>query len=135
MVCLRSSLLLCEQWNKEKGRKPVTTFLNEVNRFPGLLEIIQYIEGLVNKRSSHASGVILFDNDPFEFSAFMKTPKGEIITQYDLHNAEFMGLTKYDFLVTDVQDKLVSTIELMQEDGVLEKDLSLRENILMLKSG
>ena len=57
----------------------------------------------------------------------MKTPKGEIITQYDLHNAEYMGLTKYDFLVTDVQDKLVSTIELMQADGVLENDLSLRE--------
>lgn len=113
--------------NEEKGRKPVTTFLNEVNRFPGLLEIIQHIEGLVNKRSSHASGVILFDNDPFELSAFMKTPNGEIITQYDLHNAEYMGLTKYDFLVTDVQDKLVSTIELMQEDGVLEKNLSLRE--------
>lgn len=113
--------------NEEKGRKPVATFLNEVNRYPGLLEIIQYIEGLVNKRSSHASGVILFDNDPFEFSAFMKTPKGEIITQYDLHNAEYMGLTKYDFLVTDVQDKLVSAIELMQKDNVIESDLTLRE--------
>ena len=113
--------------NEEKGRKPVSTFLNEVNRYPGLLEIIQYIEGLVNKRSSHASGVILFDNDPFEFSAFMKTPKGEIITQYDLHNAEYMGLTKYDFLVTDVQDKLVSAIELMQKEEVIESDLTLRE--------
>ena len=113
--------------NEEKGRKPVKTFLNEVSRFPGLLEIIQYIEGLVNKRSSHASGVILFDHDPFEYSAFMKTPKGEIITQYDLHNAEYMGLTKYDFLVTDVQDKLVSAIELMQAEGVLEPELSLKE--------
>ena len=36
-------------------------------------------------------------------------------------------LTKYDFLVTEVQDKLVQAIELMQEDGVLDPDMSLRE--------
>jgi DNA polymerase-3 subunit alpha len=54
------------------------------------------IEGLVNKRSSHASGVLLFDDDPFEHCAFMKTPKGEIITQFDLHSIEILGNTKYD---------------------------------------
>ena len=43
--------------------------------------------------------------------------------------------------MTDVQDKLVEAIKLMQEDEVLEKDLSLREiydkyfhtNVLTLK--
>ena len=111
----------------DKGRRPVQAFVKEVNNYPGLLDIIIAIEGLINKRSSHASGVVLFDKDPFEHSAFMKTPKGEIITQYNLHDAEYMGLTKYDFLVTEVQDKLVQAIQLMQNDGVLEKELSLRE--------
>ena len=113
--------------NEEKNRKPVGTFIREVNNYPGLLDIIRGIEGLVNKRSSHASGIVLFDGDPFEHSAFMKTPKGEIITQYNLHDAEYMGLTKYDFLVTEVQDKIVQTIQFLQEDGEIEKDLSLRE--------
>lgn len=113
--------------DKEKDRKPVTAFIKEVNKYPGLLDIILEIEGLVNHRGSHASGVILFNGDPFEHSAFMKTPKGEVITQYDLHDAEYMGLTKYDFLVTEVQDKLVQAIELMQNDGVLPKDMKLRE--------
>ena len=113
--------------NVEKGRRPISVFINEVKKYPGLLDIIVAIEGLVNKRSSHASGVILFENDPFEHSAFMRTPKGEIITQYDLHDAEFMGLTKYDFLVTEVQDKLVQAIQLMQADGTLEADLTLRQ--------
>ena len=113
--------------NAEKGRRPVAPFINEVNNYPGLLDIIVAIEGLVNKRSSHASGVILFDDDPFAHGAFMKTPKGELITQFDLHDCEYMGLTKYDFLVTEVQDKLVQAIELLQEDGVIEKDLSLRQ--------
>lgn len=111
----------------EKDRKPVQTFLAEVNKYPGLLDIMMGIEGLVSRRGSHASGVILFDEDPFEFGCFMKTPSGEMITQYDLHKCEAAGMTKYDFLLTKVQDKLVQAIELLQEDGQIEKDLSLRE--------
>ena len=77
--------------NPEKGRKPVDLFIKEVNEYPGLLDIIKGIEGLINKRSSHASGVILFDEDPYEFGCFMRTPKGEAITQYDLHDCEAAG--------------------------------------------
>lgn len=113
--------------NKETGRKPVTSFINEVMQYPGLLEIMQGISGLINKRSSHASGVILFDEDPYEFGCFMRTPKGEVITQYDLHDAEAAGMTKYDFLVTEVQDKFREAICLLQEYGEIEKDLTLRE--------
>lgn len=113
--------------NAEKGRKPVTPFINEVEQYPGLLDVMKGISGLVNKRSSHASGVILFDEDPYEFGCFMRTPKGEVITQYDLHDAEAAGMTKYDFLVTEVEDKLRETISLLQEYGEIEKSLSLRE--------
>jgi DNA polymerase-3 subunit alpha len=77
--------------NKDKEREPVHAFVNEVNMYPGLLDIIFGIVGLINKRSSHASGVILFDEDPYEFGCFMKTPKGEVITQYDLHDCEAAG--------------------------------------------
>ena len=113
--------------DEEKGRKPIKTFINEVNMFPGLLDIMSGIEGLVNKRSSHASGVILFDEDPYEFGAFMRTPKGEIITAYDLHMCEACGMTKYDFLVTEVQDKLTEAIKMLQDYGEIESDLTLRE--------
>ena len=106
--------------NKDKEREPVHAFVNEVNMYPGLLDIIFGIVGLINKRSSHASGVILFDEDPYEFGCFMRTPKGEVITQYDLHDCEAAGMVKYDFLVTEVQDKLAQTIRFLQEDGVIE---------------
>ena len=106
--------------NKDKEREPVHAFVKEVNEYPGLLDIIFGIVGLVNKRSSHASGVILFDEDPYEFGCFMKTPKGEIITQYDLHDCEAAGLVKYDFLVTEVQDKLAQAIRFLQDDSVIE---------------
>lgn len=113
--------------NPDKDRKPIALFINEVNQYPGLLDIMKGIEGLVNKRSSHASGVILFDEDPYEFGCFMRTPKGEVITQYDLHMCEAAGMTKYDFLVTEVQDKLTETIKLLQKKNEIDNNLTLRE--------
>ena len=112
--------------NDEKNRKPVTTFIREVNQYPGLLDIIERIEGMVNKRSSHASGVILYGADPYETAAFMRTPSGDLITCYDLHKAEAAGDTKYDFLVTEVSDKIIKCFELLVKDGVIEND-SLRK--------
>ena len=60
--------------NKEKGRKPVQLFNQELEKYPGLLAIMFGIQGLINKRSSHASGVIFFDEDPYEVGCFMRTP-------------------------------------------------------------
>ena len=112
--------------SEEKGRKPVQAFIREVNNYPGLLEIIQSIEGLVNKRSSHASGVILYGKDPFETASFMRTPSGDLITCYDLHRAEAAGDTKYDFLVTEISDKIIKCFDLLVADKQIE-DLGLRE--------
>ena len=111
--------------NEEKDRKPVAPFIREVNNYPGLLDIIMSIEGMVNKRSSHASGVILYGNDPFETASFMRTPSGDLITCYDLHKAEAAGDTKYDFLVTEISDKIIKCFELLVADEVLE-DIGLR---------
>ena len=111
--------------NPEKDRKPVASFVREVNNYPGLLDIIRSIEGLVNKRSSHASGVILYGKDPYETASFMRTPSGDLITCYDLHKAEAAGDTKYDFLVTEISDKIIKCFELLVKDNILE-DIGLR---------
>ena len=113
--------------NEEKDRQPITAFINEVNQYPGLLDIMQGIEGLISRRGSHASGVIMFDEDPYEFGCFMKTPSGDVITQYDLHMAEAAGMTKYDFLLTEVQDKIAQCIKFLQESGEIEDYYTLRE--------
>ena len=77
--------------NEEKDRKPVIQFIKEIENYPGLIDIILRIEGIVNKRSSHASGVILYGNNPYETASFMKTPGGDFITCFDLHAAEAAG--------------------------------------------
>ena len=112
--------------NEEKDRKPVTTFIKEANSYPGLLNIIMSIEGLVNKRSSHASGVILYGEDPFETASFMKTPGGDLITCFDLHMAEAAGDTKYDLLVTEASDKIITCYELLLKDKRIDP-ITLKE--------
>lgn len=111
----------CLNGNPEKGRRPQKQFINALNEYPGLTEIIEGIEGLVCRRGSHASGVILFDEDIFETAAIMRTPSGALVTQWDLHMQEAAGSVKYDFLLTAVQDIIIKTIDLLQEDGVIEK--------------
>ena len=108
--------------NEEKDRKPITAFIREVNQYPGLLDIIVRIEGIINKRSSHASGIILYGSDPFDTASFMKTPGGDLITCYDLHNAEAAGDTKYDFLVTEMSDKIIKCLELLKNDNIIPND-------------
>ena len=77
--------------NPEKDRKPQKLFINTVQQYPGLLEIMRGIEGLVCRRGSHASGVILFDENIYDTAAIMRTPSGALVTQWDLHMQEAAG--------------------------------------------
>lgn len=113
--------------NKEKDRKPVKQFLSEASKYPGFIEAAMGIEGVIKQRGIHASGVIFYDDDPYEDGCFMKATNGAITTQFSLHDAEAMGNVKYDFLVTEVQDVITQTIELLQKYGKIEPELSLRE--------
>lgn len=113
--------------NEDKGRKKVVPFVNAVNEYPGLFEVMLGIENLISRKGRHASGVLFMDEDPYEFNAFMKTPSGEVVTQWDLHQTEYAGSTKFDFLVTAIEDKILQTIEFLQEDGLIEPNLTLKQ--------
>ena len=113
--------------NVEKDRKPINTFNEEMNKYPGLLDIIYGIDGLVNKRSQHASGVILYNDDPWKTGAVMRSPNGDLTTQFSLHHAEAMGDTKFDFLVTEICDKIANAINLLKDDGYFSECNNLRE--------
>lgn len=113
--------------NEEKGRKPIQAFIEEVNKYSGLLEIIQSINGLINKRGQHASGVMMYNNSPFETNAIMRSPNGELTTQFELSDSSLLGDVKFDFLVTEICDKITTCINLMQKDNVLPAQMNLRE--------
>lgn len=121
------SLTECFEGNEEKGRKPVREFCSQFENYPGLKEIALGIENLIVRRGVHASGVIFYNNSPFETSALMKSPGGDITTQFDLHMEEKLGGTKFDFLVTEICDKITVALNLLRQNGYFSECNSLRE--------
>ena len=117
----------CFYGNEEKGRKPNQALINEVKKYPRLQEIMFAIEGLIDKRGTHASGVIIYDVEPWHTNAVMRAPDGSLTTQMSLKTSEAAGDLKYDFLVTDMCDKIGMTLQLLQEYGYIDKSLTLRQ--------
>ncbi len=112
--------------NEEKGRKPVNAFRREAEQYEGLIDIMLFIEGIVNKRSVHASGVYIYNNGFLEHNALMKAPSGQAITQFNMNDSDYMGSLKYDFLTIEALDKIRVALDLLLEDGAIEYKGSLK---------
>ena len=110
----------CVYGNEEKERKPIYQFINEVNNYEGLLDIMLSIEGIVNKRSIHASGVYIYNDGFLKYNAMMKAPNGQSITQFNMGDSDYMGSLKYDFLTIEALDKIRACLDLLSDDGEIE---------------
>ena len=95
--------------------------------YPELWRVAQGIEGLINGCGIHAGGVIFVDEPFTNSTALMRAPSGEIITQFDLHDAEDTGLIKYDILSVEALDKIHNCIDLICEYGYETKEPTLKE--------
>lgn len=115
--------------DEEKGFLPNKQFVYEMTEnYPEVWEIAQKIEGLVCRLGSHAGGVIFKDEDFTESVSLMRTPKGEIITAFDLHDVEDCGDIKYDVLSINALDKIHNCLNLLIEQGYVEDSGNLKEN-------
>ncbi|MCA1027033.1 hypothetical protein LCM23_13105 [Cytobacillus kochii] len=121
------SLNDCFNGHEEKERKPIKEFIREVDKYPYLKETALKIEGLVNKRSSHAGGIFIFNEHYVKTSALMKTPKGANITQFNMGDAEAMGNIKFDLLTIEGLDKIRVTLDQLLEHNEIEWQGSIRK--------
>lgn len=114
--------------NPSKGRKPNKEFIKQIERYPGLEEILFKIEGLVVQAGIHASGVLYPPkSNYYRYGPFMRAKNGMITTQYSLHMGEKAGGCKIDWLVTEVQSVITDCIEELQKAGYIESELTLRQ--------
>lgn len=110
----------CIYGNPEQDRQPVKELKEKMNRFPNLLETVLEIENLVSGRSSHASGLYLF-NDVFTTQgSMMKTPKGTPVTCWEQYDSDYVGTLKVDLLTVEALDKIRKCIDFMLDDGLLQ---------------
>ena len=64
-----------------------------------IVDLALRMEGCVRHVSVHAAGVVIAPKPIYEFAPTQFDPKGgNIITQYDMHYIEDVGLPKFDFL-------------------------------------
>ena len=120
------SLSECIFGDPEKEIRPLADFNREIAKYPGLQEIMLSIEGLVNKVSSHASGIYIYNNGFLEHNVMMKTRRGAAITQFNMDDSDYMGSLKYDFLTIEALDKIRVAMDLLIEDGFMTQQETLK---------
>lgn len=65
-----------------------------------IIDLAKRIEGCARHTGVHAAGVVIASTPLIEWTPVQYDPKGEgkLITQYDMHSVEEIGLLKFDFL-------------------------------------
>lgn len=121
------SLKDCVEGNPKKGRERVPEFVNEVKKYPGLLETALAFEGMIVSSGVHAGALNVLKGDFTETGSLMVSANGATISQFDLHQAEYAGDLKFDLLSIDALECIRTCIELLIKNGYMEWKGSLRE--------
>lgn len=127
------SLHDCIHGNPDKDRAPVTQLINELEKYPNLLETALKIEGIIVRRGIHAGGVIIFNEETYKHNAMMTAAKGDAqVTQFNLHDSEQTGGVKYDLLSVENLDRMRATLDLLEEEGKISYESGLRQTFTEL---
>ncbi len=83
-----------------KLEEDLRTFYTEDEDVHEIIDIARRIEGCARQTGVHAAGVVIAPTPLNNWTPVQPDPKGtgKLITQYDMHAVEDMGLLKYDFL-------------------------------------
>lgn len=121
------TLKQCYYGDEEDELRPIVPFVQKMKEYPEVWEMAQRIEGIVARMGIHAGGII-FVTEPFTNStALMRAPNGDIITQFDLHDDEKSSLIKMDLLSVEALDKIHTCLDLLCENGEVQRGASLKE--------
>lgn len=121
-----TSLEVMVYGDEENDIKPNTEFINECNRYDGLLNIALSIEGLICGRSIHASGVIIFETPYYDLNCMMRAPNGQPVTQWNMDDSTYTGGLKFDYLTINNLDAMQKCIDFLLEYNYIEWQGSLR---------
>lgn len=121
------SLKDCTEGNIEKSREKIPEFINEVNKYPGLLETAMALEGMKISSGVHAGALNVLQNDFTYTGSLMVSSNGTVTSQFDLHQAEYAGDLKMDLLSIDCLQIIRTCMDLLQERGYIESKGSLRD--------
>jgi len=89
-----------------------------------IIDIAKKLEGCVRHISVHAAGVVISPTPLVDFTPVQMDPKGgKLITQYEMHAVEDVGLLKYDFLGIRNLAILADAVRLAKKYHGIELDI------------
>lgn len=121
------SLKDCIEGNPAKGRESVPEFANEVSKYPDLLETAMAFEGMIISSGVHAGALNILKGDFTETGSFMISANGAVVSQFDLHQAEYAGDLKMDLLSIDALECIRTCMDLLIKSGRMEWQGTLRD--------
>jgi DNA polymerase-3 subunit alpha len=100
---------------------------NEDDDARQIIDLAKQIEGCVRHTGVHAAGVVIAPTPLTEWTPLQIDPKtGKLITQYDMHAVEDVGLLKFDFLGIKNLAILADALARVKESRGIDVDI---ENI------
>lgn len=110
------SIEIAKKQNKELG-----SLYESDPEVKELLDLAQKVEGNARHVSVHAAGVVIAPSALTDFVPLQKETTGEkIITQFDMHDVEDVGLVKMDFLGIRNLSILGQAVDIVQQNKGVE---------------
>ncbi len=96
----------------------------EDQRVKKILEIAKKLEGTARHASIHACGVVIGPKSLLNYIPLQKTPAdNNLVTQFEMHSIEDLGLLKIDFLGLRNLSIIEKTIQLIKETKNINVDI------------
>ena len=94
----------------EKGQE----FAGWVKRYPEQIKIAHKLFGRTSHTTVHAAGVLV-SSEPIWNSAPIEKSRTELISGFDMHSVEKVGLVKYDYLGLAIYQMMARAIKLIEK--------------------
>ncbi|HET7677538.1 MAG TPA: DNA polymerase III subunit alpha [Candidatus Limnocylindrales bacterium] len=89
-----------------------------------LIELAKQVEGVARNASTHAAGVVISREPLTELMPLQRATNSDaLMTQYEMHGVEALGLLKFDFLGLSNLTILRKAVELIHEHRSVRVDL------------
>src|SRR4051812_16098757 len=99
----------------------------QVDADPGVKRVIDFarqLEGVARNASTHATGVVISREPLTELMPLQKATNSDaLMTQYEMHGIEALGLLKFDFLGLSNLTILRQAVDLVRQERAVEIDL------------
>jgi DNA polymerase III alpha subunit len=83
-----------------------------------VIDTARKLEGIHRSDGVHAAAVVISDVPITDVVPVQKKPKTALVTQYDMHGVEDLGLLKMDFLGLNNLDIIASTLAQLKKRGI-----------------